>query len=78
MAFVGRESSRSFGAATAGFTTANVTVPMSDGAILAITTSYARDRTDHEYVGPMMPDEPVDAEETEAAAMRWLQRQASC
>src|SRR5690606_17036883 len=78
MAFVGRKNSRSFGATTAGFTTANVTVPMSDGAILAITTSYARDRTGHEYIGAMVPDEPVDAEQAEAAAMRWLQGQDSC
>jgi carboxyl-terminal processing protease len=78
MAFAGRESSRSFGATIAGFTTANVTVPMSDGAVLAITTSYVRDRTGHEYTGAMVPDEPVDVEEVEAAAMRWLQGQGSC
>lgn len=72
IALAGRSNVRSFGAPTAGFSTANRTFPLPDGAWLVITTSYARDRTGREYAGAMQPDEPVAPGEAKAAARRWL------
>ena len=78
IAFAGRDGARSFGADSAGFSTANVAIPLSDGATLVITTSFARDRTGHEYAGSLVPDERVAESEAEAAAVRWLASQDYC
>jgi len=78
IALAGRSRARTFGAATAGFATANVALPLSDGAMLVITTSYARDRTGREYGGAIMPDEVVEETAAEEAAIRWLASQGSC
>lgn len=45
IAFVGRKDVRTFGAPTAGLTTANVVTPLRDGAMLVITISKVGDRT---------------------------------
>jgi hypothetical protein len=74
-ALAGRQNVRSFGAPTGGFTTANGTYPLADGAQLVITTAYIRDRTGREYKGPIQPDAPVDPEAAPAAARRWLAAQ---
>lgn len=55
VAFAGRARTRSFGAATYGVPTGNVTYPLPDGFVLAITTSVATDRTGHSYDGPITP-----------------------
>jgi len=78
IALAGRAATRSFGTRSAGFTTANVPVPLSDGSVLLITTAYARDRTGREYAGAIVPDEPVEVQEAEAAAVRWLEAQKYC
>ena len=78
VAFAGRERARNFGAASAGLSTANVVFPLVDGATLVVTTAYVRDRTGHEYTGPITPDEPVEAQDAEGAAVRWLESQGSC
>lgn len=78
IALTGRAHTRSFGTRSAGFTTANVSVPLSDGSVLVITTAYVRDRTGREYAGAMVPDEPVEAQEAEAAAIHWLEVQKYC
>lgn len=72
IAFAGRAATRSFGQPTAGFTTANSTVVLSDGAVLALTTAYVEDRLAHRYDGPMTPDEATPPDATEAAATAWL------
>ncbi len=73
MAFVGRAGARTFGAPTAGYTSANSIFPLPDESVLVITTAYVRDRTGREYRGPMVPDEAAD--DAQAAALRWLAAQ---
>lgn len=78
IAFAGRSRARSIGAPSSGFTTANISIPLADGSVLGITTSFAQDRTGHEYSGSIAPDEPVAAQDAEAAAVRWLEAQDAC
>lgn len=75
IALIGRPGVRTFGAPSAGYSTANSTFHLPDGAWLMITGAYARDRTGHEYQGVIVPDEPTDAEAAQAAALRWLAAQ---
>jgi C-terminal processing protease CtpA/Prc len=75
IAFAGRPATRSFGQPTAGFTTANGPVVLSDRAVLVLTTAHVADRLGRRYDGPMTPDEPTTPDATEAAAMAWLARQ---
>lgn len=75
IAFVGRPATRSFGQPTAGFTTANSTVVLSDGAMLALTSAYVEDRLGRRYDGPMTPDEATAPDAAEAAALAWLDKQ---
>lgn len=74
-ALIGRSNLRTFGDPTSGFTTANGVFPLPDGAQLVITTAHIRDRTGHEYKGPIQPDESVRPEAAPAAAQRWLASQ---
>lgn len=78
IALTGRPGERSFGANTAGLSTANTTFPLADGSMLVITTHFARDRTGHEYTGPLAPDEQVEESTAEDAAVRWLNAQGHC
>ena len=85
VAFRGRPNTRSFGTPTAGLTTANTTVAMSDGAMLAITVSVYVDRTGAKYGGRMNPDELVEGtaktvadDPVVKAASRWLNDGAGC
>ncbi len=78
IAFAGRARTRSFGMDSAGFATANVAFPLSDGATLVITTAFVSDRTGKQYAGALVADERVPTEEAEAAAVRWLETQGSC
>lgn len=57
ISFKGRNDTRSFGDPTRGLSTANTLVPLSNGAILAITTSVMVDRNGQTYGGPVVPDE---------------------
>jgi hypothetical protein len=75
IAFAGRPATRSFGQPTAGFATANSTVVLSDGAVLAVTSAYVEDRLGRRYEGPMTPDETTAADETAAIATAWLEKQ---
>lgn len=72
VAFRGRPDTRFFGQPTGGFTTANSTVPMEDGAYLIVTSSYIEDRNGQGFTGKITPDEVVPVEGAEAAAMAWL------
>lgn len=69
---IGRENVRVFGTASAGFTTANMTHKLKDGAVLAVTVSGVADRTGRYYSGPIEPDERSELAFTEAAATKWL------
>ncbi|BAJ74973.1 periplasmic protease [Microbacterium testaceum StLB037] len=71
-AFRGIEGVRLFGAPTAGYTSANLPIPLYDGARIILTQSIYADRTGTEFPEtPITPDEaaPVDAAE---AARAWL------
>ncbi|MBO9557561.1 MAG: hypothetical protein J7515_03115 [Caulobacter sp.] len=71
VALSGRPETRSFGAATAGLTTANSPFLLSDDSRLLITTARVEDRAKTPVNGPISPDEP--AADPEASARRWLE-----
>lgn len=81
-AFRARPRTRSFGSPTAGMSTANDTITLCDGSMLALTVSTFADRAGTIYGGPIAPDEDVLAEAAPgtsladdpvvAAARRWL------
>jgi carboxyl-terminal processing protease len=75
IAFEGRPLTRFFGEPTAGLTTANSARPLSDGAVLAVTSAYVEDRTGHRYDGPILPDETAPGQEAQARALAWLKAQ---
>jgi hypothetical protein len=75
IALIGRQGVRTFGTASAGFTSGNNVYPLTDGATLVITEVSVRDRTGKGYAGPIVPDEQVTPAQIEAAASRWLARQ---
>lgn len=65
--------SRTFGGATAGYTTGNSLFPLSNGAALAITTTRLSTVNGHTLNGPLSPD-VVSADSTAAfiEAQKWL------
>ncbi|MFB9685924.1 S41 family peptidase [Amycolatopsis plumensis] len=66
-----RGVSRSFGAPTAGFATANVAVDLGGGVTLLLTTARDADRAGRVYGNtPIPPDQP--AADADAAAKEWL------
>lgn len=74
IAFRQRAGARSFGTATCGLSTANATVPLSDGATLYLTVSVMADRTRVRYGDSVAPDETVaDAGQAVQRAVAWLQ-----
>lgn len=87
VSFIGRPHTRSFGQPTAGLSTGNRTVKLSDGATLVVTTTVFSDRNGKRYGGKIEPDEPVAAGPKGAsltddpvvkAAIAWLDRQPGC
>lgn len=70
-AFLGLPNARSFGAPTAGYTSANEPTRLYDGAVLQLTTSTYVDRTGRDLAEqPIQPDEPTG--DAEASALAWL------
>lgn len=79
LAFRGRPATRSFGQASAGYSTANVPTPLPDGSILLLTGSVSVDRNFKGDGGKLQPDVSTsDSAATEAAARRWLMEQPAC
>jgi carboxyl-terminal processing protease len=86
ISFRGRARTRSFGAPTAGFSTANETFALPDGAMIVLTTAIEADRTGREYGDKVDPDEIVpgandaaaDADSTVMAASKWLHARSGC
>jgi carboxyl-terminal processing protease len=76
IAFIGRKNVRLFGNATAGFTSANRTYQLNDGALLALTEMGVGDRLSREYSGPIVADEHVRDKNAKSAALKWLKRHA--
>lgn len=64
---------KSFGAATAGYLTANETKTLPDGAEIAVSTSWATDRLGRSYREKIEPDsKTAGGQPTIEAALRWL------
>lgn len=87
IAFRGPSTTRTFGEATGGLSTSNMSFPMVDGAVLVVTVSRPADRLGRAYGGPIEPDQPIPIDWTRigsdddpviAAAVRWLREQPSC
>ena len=83
IAFRGRPRTRSFGQPTAGLSTANGTFPLSDGAMILLTTAIDADRTGQRYGDKVDPNVRVDAttgpdDTTLAIAVEWLRQSAGC
>ncbi|MGB0951766.1 MAG: S41 family peptidase [Planctomycetota bacterium] len=78
VSFLGRPNVRTFGQATTGLSTGNSSIPLSDGAMLLLTTSVYADRNGKQYGGVIEPDVAVPAHvegEEDAAlqqAVDWL------
>ncbi|MDX1448787.1 MAG: S41 family peptidase [Acidimicrobiia bacterium] len=79
VAFRGRPDTRLFGRETAGLTTSNEPLYLSDGAMLALTMSVFTDRTGHTFGQdiPVVPDEEVDGDPLDSA-VRWLLDHPGC
>lgn len=73
IAFIGRPGVRTFGATSRGYTTANHLEPLPDGAAIAVTSAFVRDRNGRDYRSTVEPDER--AAHAETAALRWLAAQ---
>lgn len=67
----GEDRWRSFGQATAGYTTGNVVVPLSNGGLLALTTSRVLTRRGLPVQGALQPDVSVE-DDASLSAARWL------
>ena len=87
VAFRGRPNTRSFGLYTAGNSTSNALVPLSDGAVIALTVAVYADRTGQTYGDRIYPDELVDDvrkftflmdEAIPQPAIDWLLSQPEC
>ncbi len=78
LAFVGRDLSRSFGSTTAGLTSANVPMPLEDGARLVFPVAYTTDRNGEVYKAGIEPDVVTSAEAALDAAKKWLLEQDAC
>jgi C-terminal processing protease CtpA/Prc len=82
MAFIGRPAARLFGQPTGGYTSANATYKLPDGAGLILATTTEADRTHQVHLGPLVPDEavppaPVGSSTDPAlqAGSAWLRKQ---
>jgi C-terminal processing protease CtpA/Prc len=83
ISFIGRPHARSFGGNSYGDTTANSGFPLSDGALIFLTTAVDADRTGRTYGDPLVPDVPVSGDNSRAGpipteALRWLGAQSAC
>lgn len=74
-ALIGRADVRTFGDPSAGYTTGNQSLPLSDGAVLVLTSVYIRDRTGKHYQGPIQPNVKTPGRDAQAEAIRWLEAQ---
>ena len=75
IAFLSRPRTRTFGAPSAGLTTANVPPRLPDGAQLLITTTGVHDGDGGFVSGPLVPDEATPDDETLPRALAWLATQ---
>jgi len=86
IAFRGRAKSRSFGQPTAGLSTSNANLPLSDGSMIFLTTGIGADRTGRRYGDKIDPDEIVEPlpngsageDPVLLAAIRWIRGASAC
>jgi len=83
VAFRGRASTRSFGLPSNGRVSANISLPLPDGSMLAIAGAYYRDRSGQLYLEALQPDQriavaPGAVDTTVRQAQAWLETQAGC
>jgi len=87
VSFVGRQNTRSFGQRTAGLTTANKPIFLSDGSAIALASATLADRTGQTFASSVLPDESVPAGNSSnslsddivvSAASKWLANQTNC
>lgn len=75
LAFRGLDNSRSFGAPTAGYASANMVYDFPDGSALMLTIAKDKARTGEIFSeDPIQPDKPGD----EDAALAWLAEEHGC
>ncbi len=78
VSFFGLPNVKSFGQKSAGYTTANVTFPLSNGGQLLLASAYIMDRTGKSYKSELTPDVLVsDLSNTKndkvvSTAIEWL------
>jgi carboxyl-terminal processing protease len=74
VSFLGRPSTRTFGIATCGLSTANSSYGLVGGATLYLTIAIDADRLMRKYGGPITPDESIaDPNQVVTRAIEWLQ-----
>lgn len=87
ISFRGRPATRFFGEPTAGLTTGNVPVMLSDGAAINLTVSAEADRTGQSYDSSLQPDRtvaaasagvPTERDPAVLAAAAWARAQPAC
>lgn len=78
ISFIGLPNVSVFGQPSAGYTTANSTIKLSDGTQLYLATNFVADRTHKSYPGSIIPDVMVNEknnfgiDETLESAKKWL------
>lgn len=70
LAFRGLPGVRTIGSGSAGYASANATVPLPDGATMLLTTALFVDRAGREYGDRIPPDQPTT--EADPAVRAWL------
>ena len=72
ISFLGMKNTKSFGNETAGYTTANSTHKLSNGAYLFLASSYCMDRNKKVYRGKIQPEIKVANSVTLNEAIKWI------
>lgn len=81
ISFIGLPNVKTFGQPSAGYTTANSTFTLSNGAILQLATSYAADRKKKVYKDKIIPDvlvkdNTITADDTLEMAKKWATQES--
>jgi len=72
VSFIGRENTRSFGTSTCGLSTSNSYFPLSDGAVLNLTTAYFADRNKRIYGESIEPDVQSENDDIIQTSVYWI------
>lgn len=72
ISLLGLPNVKSFGSPTAGYTTSNQTIRLSNGGVLLLATKFAADRNRKIYKGPIIPDVNTTGETTLEKALEWV------